>query len=148
MAASRILLLTCLLTGLALLAGCDNAESPGAFGTAPVGNASGNVMEFRGQRGCTDCEGIEASLTLEQRGDQRRYQLVEVYRAVDRERRFEDQGEWQSSGDVLRLQSTDGGQRVYLVLPDNRLQATDSRGQPLPAIADEVMIPIGYSNDH
>jgi len=147
MATSRTLLLTCWLIALAWLAGCDNAESPGAFGTAPVGNASGDVMEFRGQRGCTDCEGIEARLTLEQRGGERRYQLVEVYRALDRERRFEDQGQWQSNGDVLRLQSNDGGQRVYLVLPDNRLQAIDSRGRPLPAIADEVMVPIGYAND-
>ncbi len=104
-------------------------------------------MEFRGQRGCADCEGIEASLTLQQRGAERSYQLVEVYRAVDRERRFEDRGQWQSNGNVLRLQSTDGGQRVYLVLPDNRLQATDSRGQPLAAIADEVMTPISYAND-
>ncbi len=104
-------------------------------------------MEFRGQRGCVDCQGIEASLTLEQRGDERRYRLVEVYRAVDRERQFEDQGQWQSDGDVLRLQSNDGGQRVYLVLPDNLLQAADSRGQPLPAIAEEIMIPIGYAND-
>lgn len=146
MAKSRTPVLTCLLAGLASLAGCDNTGSPGAFGTAPVDDTSGNTMEFRGQRGCADCEGIEATLTLEQRGDQRRYQLVEVYRALDRERQFEEQGQWQSNGDVLRLESTEGGRRLYVVLADNRLQATDSRGQPLPAIADEVMIPIGYSN--
>ena len=146
MAAPRTLL-TCLLSALGLLAGCNNAGSPGAFGTPPVGNAAGGVMEFRGQRGCADCQGIKGSLTLEQRGDERRYQLVEVYRGVDRELRFEDQGEWQSSGDLLRLKSTDGGQRVYRLLSDNRLQAADSRGRPLPAIAEEIMIPIGYAND-
>lgn len=136
----------CLLGGLAWLAGCDNAGSAGAFGTLPVSQAAGSVMEFRGQRSCADCQGIDASLTLEQRGNQRRYQLVEVYRAFDRERRFEDQGQWQADGNILRLQSSDGGQRVYLVLPDNRLQAADSRGRRMPASADEVMIPISYSN--
>lgn len=147
MAYSRPLPSILLLAAVGWLAGCDNTGSPGAFGTPPVGNPAGSVMEFRGHRGCADCEGIEARLTLEQRGDERRYRLVEVYRAVDRERRFEDRGQWQANGDVLRLESTEGGQRLYVVLSDNRLQATDSRGQPLPAIADEVMIPIGYSND-
>ena len=137
---------TCLLTAFACLAGCDNAGSPGAFGTPPVGNAPDTVMEFRGQRGCTDCEGIEALLTLQQRGDERRYQLVEVYRAVDRERRFEDQGQWMADGDVVRLHSTNGSQRAYLVLPDNRLQAAGLRGQILPAIADDVLVPTNFSN--
>lgn len=104
-------------------------------------------MEFRGERACADCLGIEAWLTLEQRGDKRRYRLIERYRSADRERRFTDEGEWRASGDLLRLQSGAGGERVYLVLPDNRLQATDSRGRPLPAVADEVMVPVAYSND-
>ena len=104
-------------------------------------------MEFRGQRGCADCAGIEAWLTLEQHGEQRQYRLVELYRGVDRERRFEDVGTWQASGDMLRLDSSAGGERVYLVLPDNRLQANDSRGLPLPAAADELLVPVGYSSD-
>ncbi len=104
-------------------------------------------MEFRGERACADCVGIEAWLKLEQRVEQRRYRLIETYRAEDRERRFEDEGEWQSSGDLLRLTSSNGGERVYLVLPDNRLQAADSRGRPHPAMADEVMVPVAFSNE-
>ena len=148
MATSRRMLSTCLLTGLAMLGGCDNAGSPGAFGTPPVGGgASGNTMEFRGQRACVDCQGIEAWLRLEQRGGEQRYTLVEQYRAIDRERRFEEQGLWRSSEDLLRLQSGAGGERVYAVLADNRLQAVDSRGRPLAAAADDVMVPIAFSNN-
>ncbi len=142
----RTLFAACLMMSVAWVAGCDNAGSVGAFGTPPV-DASASAMEFRGQRACADCVGIEAFLKLEQRGDRQRYRLIETYRSADRERRFEDEGEWQSSGDLLRLQSSSGGERVYLVLPDNRLQATDSRGGRLPAVADEVMVPVAYSRD-
>lgn len=133
------------LLAASLLAGCDNAGTVGAFGTPPVA-ASASVLEFRGARACADCVAIEAWLKLEQRGQQRRYRLIETYRAALRERRFDDEGEWRSNGDLLRLTSSAGGERVYLVLPDNRLQATDSRGRPLSAIADEVMVPVAYSN--
>lgn len=136
----------CLLMGVAWVGGCDNTGSVGAFGT-PSRAAPASAMEFRGQRACADCSGIEASLTLEERGDQQRYRLIETYRSADRERRFEDEGEWRWSGGLLRLQSSRGGERVYLVLPDNRLQATGSRGNPLPAAADEVMVPVAYSKD-
>ena len=147
MPALRTLLFTWLLACLAVLAGCDNAGSPSAFGTPPVGDgASGNTMEFRGQRACADCQGIEAWLRLEQRGGEQRYTLVEEYRTTDRERRFEEQGLWRSSEDLLRLQSGAGGERVYAVLADNRLQAVDSRGRPLAAAADDVMVPVTFSN--
>ena len=148
MPALRTLLFTWLLACLAVLAGCDNAGSPGAFGTPPVGDgASGNTMEFRGRRACVDCQGIEAWLRLEQRGGEQRYTLVEEYRATDRERRFEEQGLWRSSEDLLHLQSGAGGERVYAVLADNRLQAVDSRGRPLAAAADDVMVPVTFSNN-
>lgn len=136
-----------LLVLLACLVGCDNTGSPGAFGTAPLDEPATNVMEFRGQRGCVDCVAIEAWLTLEQRGRQRRYQLVEHYRTELREQKFQEEGDWQANGNLLRLVSSSGGERVYLLLPDNRLQATDSRGRQVPALADEIMTPVGYSND-
>lgn len=146
MPAFRLRLFTGLFASL-VLAGCDNAKSPGAFDTPPVADASGNALEFRGLRACVDCEGIEALLRLEQRGDAKHYTLVEVYRADGGERRFEDEGQWHSSGDLLRLQSGAGGERVYAVLADNRLQAVDSRGQPLAAAADDVMVPTSYSTN-
>lgn len=135
------------LASLALLAACDNAGSPGAFGTPPVASTSGVTMEFRGERACVDCRGIEAWLRLEQRGTDRRYTLVEVYRGNGGERRFEDAGQWLASGDLLRLRSGEGGERVYALLPDNRLQAVDTRGRRQPALADEVMVPTSYSNE-
>lgn len=148
MAASRMPTSFFLLASLAwLVAGCDNRGAAGAFGTPPPGSASGNAMEFHGERACADCDGIEAWLTLQQRGEQRQYQLVEDYRDASRQRRFEDEGEWHSSGDLLRLRSSRGGERVYLVLPDHRLQGVDSRGRALPAAVDDVLVPVAFSSD-
>ena len=101
-------------------------------------------MEFRGERPCVDCNGIDAWLRLEQEGRARRYRIVELYRSGERERRFEDQGEWRAEGDLLRLRSRTGGERVYARLPDGALQARDAHGRPLPAAADDVMVPVTF----
>ena len=98
-------------------------------------------MEFRGERPCVDCDGIQAWLRLEQAGKAQRYRLIEHYRSGERERRFEDMGEWTAAGDLLRLRSREGGVRVYARLPDGALEARDAHGRPLPAAADEVMLP-------
>jgi hypothetical protein len=57
-----------------LLVACD-AAAPGG-GTATTGPTS-SAMEFRGQRPCADCTGIESWLRLEQEGERRRFRLVE-----------------------------------------------------------------------
>lgn len=101
-------------------------------------------MEFRGERPCVDCNGIEAWLRLEQQGRQQPYRLVEHYRGDHREQRFEDAGEWRADGDLLRLRSRDGGERVYARLADGTLQARDAHGRPLPAAVDEVMVPVTF----
>jgi len=147
MVTHRSLLTICLVAAVTTLAACDNSGSAGAFGTPPDAAVTGNTMEFRGARPCVDCQGIEAWLRLEQRGADRRYTLVEIYRANGNPRKFEDAGSWASSGDLLRLRSAEGGERVYALLPDNRLQAVDTRGRPLSALEDEVLVPTTYSNE-
>lgn len=101
-------------------------------------------MEFRGQRPCVDCDGIDAWLRLEQEADRRRFRLVEDYRASGGDRRFEATGDWMAEGDLLRLRSGDGGERVYARLDDGLLQARDARGRPLPALADELLMPVTF----
>jgi hypothetical protein len=101
-------------------------------------------MEFRGQRPCADCSGIESWLRLEQQAGKQRYRLVEHYRTGDQERRFEDGGEWVAEGDLLRLRSSAGGERVYARVADGTLQARDARGATLPAAADDVMLPVTF----
>jgi hypothetical protein len=138
----RIPWLLLLATTVAMLAGCDiaaPARDPGA--AAPI---TSSAMEFRGQRPCTDCNGIEAWLRLEQEGEVRRFRLIEHYRGDGRERRFDDEGEWQADGDLLRLRSRNGGERVYARMGDGTLQARDVHGQPLPAAADDVMMPVTF----
>lgn len=122
-----------------LLAACDTA--PPGTGQA-AGGPSSSALEFRGERPCVDCTGIESWLRLEQEGDRRRFRLVEDYRGEGRERRFEDEGEWEAEGDLLRLRSGNGGERVYARIEDGVLQARDARGMPLPAAADDVMMAV------
>ena len=40
----------------------------------------------------------------------------------------------------------DGGERVYARLADGALEARDAQGQPLPAAADDVMIPVTFDS--
>lgn len=121
-----------------LLAACDAPPGAGRAATGP----SSSALEFRGERPCVDCAGIASWLRLEQEGDRRRFRLVEDYRGRGRERRFEDAGEWQAEGDLLRLRSGNGGERVYARNENGALQARDSRGMPLPAAADDVMMAV------
>ena len=131
-----------LLLATFLLAGCEIAAPPGSPGAA--GATSNSAMEFRGQRPCVDCNGIEAWLRLEQDGKQRHFRLIEHYRGGGREQRFDDEGEWLAEGDLLRLRSRNGGERVYARMADGTLQARDAHGRPLPAAADDVMMPVTF----
>ena len=131
-----------LLATVLLLAGCEVATPAGSQGA--TGPASNSAMEFRGERPCTDCGGIEAWLRLEQDGKRQSYRLIEHYRGAGGDRRFEDEGEWLAEGELLRLRSRAGGERVYAQMADGKLQARDAHGRPLPAAADDVMIPVTF----
>ena len=83
-------------------------------------------------------------MRLEQEGKQQPYRMIEHYRGAGGDRRFDDEGEWLAEGDLLRLRSRDGGERVYAQMADGTLQARDAHGRPLPAAADDVMIPVTF----
>lgn len=124
------------------IAGCDDATAPGKARVAA--QAGGSAIEFRGERPCVDCNGIEAWLRLEQAGASRHYRMIENYLGDDHERQFEDEGQWLAEGDLLRLRSRGGFDRVYARQPDGSLQARDAHGLPLPAAADDVLLPVSF----
>ena len=131
-----------LLALASLLAACDMATPAGR---APEPPAASSAMEFRGERPCTDCLGIESWLRLDQDGATRSYRLVEHYRSAGHQRRFEEAGEWAADGDLLRLRYQGGGERVYARLAEGVLQARDSQGRPLAGAADDVMMPVNFA---
>jgi uncharacterized lipoprotein NlpE involved in copper resistance len=128
-----------------MLAGCGVAMPPSSRNAS---GATSSAMEFRGARPCADCSGIDAWLRLEHAGSRQRFRLIEAYRAGDRERRFEEEGEWRADGELLRLRASDGRERVYARLDDGSLQARDAHGRPLPAVADDVMMPVTFDTAH
>lgn len=134
---------------LSLLAACDAPapRAPVAGRTLPAMDpaAVDSTLEFRGQRPCADCAGIDAWLRLQSGGGVQRYQLVERYIGDGRDLRFEDEGDWIAQGDLLRLRSAQGGERAYLRQEDGSLQARGIDGAPLPALADEVLLPTSLS---
>ena len=139
-----------LLLCLSLLAGCDAPppRAPPANQALPAIEpaAVDSALEVRGQRPCADCAGIDAWLRLQSGDGLQRYQLVERYRGDGRDLRFEDQGDWTSQGDLLRLRSAQGGERVYLRQDDGSLQARSVDGAMLPALADEVLFPTRFGD--
>ena len=139
-----------LLLCLSLLAGCDAPapRAPAANQALPAIDpaAVDSALEFRGQRPCADCAGIDAWLRLQSGDGLQRYQLVELYRGDDRDLRFEDEGDWTAQGDLLRLRSAQGGERVYLRQEGGSLQARGVDGAMLPALADEVLFPTRFGD--
>lgn len=132
------------LTMTVLLAGCGGSAPPASRNA--VVPAASSALEFRGQRPCTDCDGIEAWLRLQQDGKHRSYRLIEHYRSGERVRQFDDEGQWLAAGDLLRLRSRTGGERVYARLPDGSLAARDAHGRLLPAAADDVLRPVVFDS--
>lgn len=129
------------------LSGCDAGKPPGTPTNAgATASTLTNGMEFSGERDCVDCDGIESWLRLEQAGKARRYRMVEVYYGQDRERRFEDTGEWSTQGELLRLRSSQGGERVYARMQDGFLQARGAHGQRIPAAEDDVLEPARFDS--
>ena len=57
-----------------------------------------------------------------------------------------DEGDWIATGDLLRLTSAQGGERVYLRQEDGSLQARGIDGAALPALADDVLLPTGFGD--
>lgn len=140
-----------LLLCLWLLAGCDAAPSRAPAAGRQASSAIDpsivdSALEFRGQRPCVDCAGIDTWLRLQSGDGLQRYQLVERYRDGGPGLRFEDEGDWTAQGDLLRLTSSQGGERVYVRQDDGSLQARGIDGAALPALADEVLFPTRFGD--
>ncbi|MEO6226596.1 MAG: copper resistance protein NlpE N-terminal domain-containing protein [Thermomonas sp.] len=132
---------------LLALVGCDVGKpaSPATTSQAAASNITSG-MEFSGERECVDCDGIESWLRLEQSGKTQRYRMVEVYYGQGHERRFEDTGDWSTQGELLRLRSNQGGERVYARMDDGVLQARGAHGQNIVSIEDDVLAPARFDS--
>ena len=114
----------CVVAVAGMLAGCGvrDAAQPATF-------ASGDGrLSWQGARACTDCDGIESRLVLSWSGNDRRYQLADVYFSAGEALRFEIDGAWRNEGDRVLLDGADGTWRAYRLLDDGRLQPQDSPG--------------------
>lgn len=139
---SRSIVPACLLS--LCIAGCGG-QAPQSASPA-VTAAAGDRIEWQGIVDCADCDGIQADLVLEQANGKRRYTLVENYIAGSSSQRFVEHGDWQRSAGLLRLHGDNASVRVYALLPDGRLQARDSHGEPLPNATDEALLPVAFSS--
>ena len=101
------------------------------------------VAEWRGSLPCADCEAIDTRLVLEQRGDVRRYRLVEVYVALDGSQSFNEAGEWSLDDSLLSLEPGTGGLRRYALVRGGALQVRDPGGDIFPGREHDLLLPVG-----
>lgn len=130
---------------LAALAGCGRAPAPPSAGALPVAGQGGSI-EWQGQRGCVDCDGIATRLVLHEGPKGRDYDLIEVFSSAGEDARFAEHGRWQRDMALLRLQGDRGSRRAYALLPDGRLQPRDAHGDPLDDdVDDDLLVPVSGS---
>ncbi len=84
---------------------------------------------------------IDAQLVL-QRGARDGYRLVETYRSGNAAARFVEQGRWQRDDGLLRLRGDAGSVRLYVLLPDGRLQPRGMHGEALGVADEDSLVPI------
>lgn len=129
---------------LVLLAGCDNGgrQAQPTVSPLPQLQQGDGRIQWQGLLACADCDGIQTTLLLQRSGGDRSYTLTETYLADADGVRFVETGDWRTEADLLRLQGTSGGVRVFAMLPDGRLQPRDGRGRRFAAREDDVLMPI------
>lgn len=133
------LLLVCLSSA------CDrHAPEPTSSATMPFAQLEhdGGSIQWQGLLACADCGGIDTALSLQRSGAGRDYALTETYLTVDGNARFVETGHWQLDQGLVRLQGSDGGRRVFALLPDGRLQPRDGRGRPFPPREGDFLVPV------
>jgi hypothetical protein len=139
-ASSRIAQLLCL---SALLAGCGREAPPSASSAAWPPFAGDGRVGWRGRLPCADCDGIDTSLSLARYGERRDYLLIETFLTQEGGERFVEQGRWrQLDEDLIRLQAADGGERVYALQADGRLQPRDGRGRQFAEREGDFLTPL------
>ncbi len=142
----RLVPILSLLAIAGLLSSCDREPPAPPPAAMPLAAGDGS-LGWRGVLGCADCDGIDTSLALSRAGPQRDSLLVETYLAQDGDARFVEQGRWRQQGDALiRLQSAEGGERVYALQVDGRLQPRDGRGRRFAQRQDDYLTPMTASN--
>jgi len=141
----RIAPLLCLLL---LLSACsrDAPQSGAPAAALPPFDGDGRIG-WQGVLACADCDGIDTSLALSRAGEQRDYLLVETYLTQDGGERFVEQGRWRQQGQALiRLQAIDGGERVYALQADGRLQPRDGQGRRFARRDGDFLTPMTASS--
>ncbi len=140
----RISLLLCLSLAVLLPACTRDAPSPPAAAALPPFDGDGRIG-WQGVLACADCDGIDTTLALSRSGDRREYLLVETYLTEDGGERFVEQGRWRRQDALIRLQAVDGGERVYALQADGRLQPRDGRGRRFALRDDDFLTPLTAS---
>lgn len=136
-----------ILLAAAWLAACGRGGDAPPPQAMPLAQGDGAVG-WRGVLGCADCDGIETSLALSRAGERRNYLLVETYLTEDGGERFVDRGHWRAQNEgLIRLRSEEGGERVFAVFADGRLQPRDGRGRRFSGRDGDFLAPIAASND-
>lgn len=127
-----------------LTAGCTREQGPGdADGAVPGLDPGQGTVEWRGAMPCADCEAIDTRLVLGRDADTQRYELVEVYVAVDGSVSFEERGEWRLHHTLLSLEPDTGGLRRYALVHGGALQVRDLRGHTLSGREEDLLRPVG-----
>ena len=127
-----------------LLAGCARDGDADAGATPPGLDMDPGAVEWRGSLPCVDCEAIDTRLVLERRDGAQRYELVEVYVAIDGSMRFEEAGEWRIHRSLLSLEPDTGGLRQYGLAHGGRLQPRDLGGRVIPGREGDVLQPVDH----
>jgi len=123
-----------------LLAGCvrDDGADPGLS----AAGAGHGTIEWRGSLPCADCEAIDTRLVLQRDAGAQRYELVEVYVAVDGSMSFEARGEWRLHHALLSPEPDTARPRRYRVVHGGALQVRDMGGRPFPGRDGDLLQPV------
>ena len=123
-----ILAITCVLA-----AGCGRAPGPPSRADDRLG-APDAELAWQGVLACADCDGIDTRLRLQHgNGVVAQYQLVEAFRDGQGAEYFQERGRWRRDGRLLRLQPSQGGERLYVVDGAGNLVVVDRRGHAVGA---------------
>ena len=113
---------------VAALSACGRAPAP-AGRTDQRADAPEVELAWQGVLACADCDGIDTRVRLQQgNGVVAQYQLVEAYMDGEGAEYFQETGRWRRDGRLLRLQSSQGGERLFAIDGAGNLVVVDRRG--------------------
>lgn len=146
-ASLRRVLAAAVLAFAGMATGCDGGgDAVGNRSPAAAQLEMDGRIEWQAVLACADCDGIETALVLNRSGDQRDYTLTETFLADDGGDRFVEQGRWLREDELIRLQSTGKGLRVFALLPDGRLEPRDHRGRRFAPRPGDALMPVAATS--